>query len=312
MVCETCIKFYQRSSKFGLSQSSGDKERIVYSYGTDTDLQSSTDTNRWHMLLVDLENLQTTVASGQYDRVLMEVTRTKANLLLVEGKALNAKADTLDEMGKRDAIGKAYEAASASIDFFRSLPEEQKDKVMYAEALLLYANTAARVAKHRQTQAGWMKVSSAEMLDMARRNADEAGKILKQLDHPNAGNAYRVKGVIELSQKDFQQARKYFVMALQEFSKSEEGCKTVWRAVSFWSMHVALLEAGKKEESLLWLKQAIILHTEIEGGDHPYTKGYQDRLNKLTNNKYKDFQDFRLSSEETAVIKAALSSNVSL
>mmetsp|Transcript_64339 Transcript_64339/g.141041 ORF Transcript_64339/g.141041 Transcript_64339/m.141041 type:complete len:143 (+) Transcript_64339:110-538(+) len=134
------------------------------------------------------------------------------------------------------------------------------------------------------------------------------------LNHPTTGNAYRVLGVIELCQDHLGPANQFFIMALREFLKSDLGRKTVWCAVSFWNMHITLKALGHMPESLPWLKKATILHTEIEGSSHPYSKKYRDDFIKLTKevSPQPDYDRLTLSDEDTAAMEALLGAGIRL
>ena len=131
------------------------------------------------------------------------------------------------------------------------------------------------------------------------------------LNHPTTGNAYRVLGVIELCQDHLGPANQFFIMALREFLKSDLG---VWCAVSFWNMHITLKALGHMPESLPWLKKATILHTEIEGSSHPYSKKYRDDFIKLTKevSPQPDYDRLTLSDEDTAAMEALLGAGIRL
>ena len=303
-LCEECAK------ERGVSgQSSGER---IYSYATDSDLQSSGGTENSQMpVLVDVQNLQVNVAfDAQY---FIEVNKAKAKLFFVEATAFHAKAGTsVAKMESQQYIRKAFEAASTSLKLLRTLPEEQRDEVMYAQALLLHANLVGRVARFGQRQASRMKVSGGEMLQMlgdARRNAREASNVLRQLNHPDAGNAYRVLGVIENSQNNLKKALIYFIMALRAFLKPTKKQPTVWCAVAFWNVHITLMDLGDKQGSLPWLKQAAILHHQMCGSSHPYTRQYREKLSRLSHEAaqaHDHDEELRLSEHEIAAINDAL------
>ena len=183
---------------------------------------------------------------------------------------------------------------------------------MYAEALLLYANSAARFVRECSCQA---PSSNDGIIETAKRNADEARRILTSLNHGTAANAYRVLGVIELCQDHLEEAKTFFIRALREFLKTDLGRKTVWCAVSFWNMHITLKALGRMPESLPWLKKATILHAEIEGSSHPYTKKYRDNFIKLTKDVSRqpvDYDRLTLSDEDSAAMKELLGADICL
>ena len=187
----------------------------------------------------------------------------------MEGKALHAKADTLEtEQEKQKAITEAYKAASNSVQWFRTLREEQKDKIMYAETLLLYANSAARFVRECPSQA---PSSNDGIIETAKQNVHEALRILTALNHPTTGNAYRVLGVIE---------HHWTMSRPLGTSKTIQTIMAPWRILSdlgrvrqcgvpvcsFILEHITLkAEPPHARIWLPWLEKATILHTEIGG-----------------------------------------------
>ncbi|CAJ1327944.1 unnamed protein product [Effrenium voratum] len=156
---------------------------------------------------------------------------------------------------------------------------------------------------------------TGKKLDHAGKNAREALDILKDLGHVDVGNAYRVLGVLELSRNDLKKAKDNFIKALREFYKSTHGRRTVWCAVAFWNMHITFIEQDEKKDSLPWLKKAAILHAEIEGDKHPYTRQYRDSLEKLMRDETDaggTDKDFKLSDDEAKAIAAVLDLSLAL
>lgn len=191
-------------------------------------------------------------------------------------------------------------------------PERQEKTVrdMYAEALLLQANTGARLAENDA------------MFETARGKAEEAIKFMEPFaSASDLGVAYRVRGVVALSQQKYQKGQKkykeaegFFKLALQMFEEARQ-CgvheKTEWHAVSYWNMYVVKKETGKLQEAVAWLKQAILLHQSIQGEDHPYTMQYRDCLVKLQQsinpqNPIDHKTQLDLSDDEVKTIKRAL------
>ena len=263
-------------------------------FKTDTDLESRPDSS------VSLEEpfaelrekvargfaeLHDKMARGDYDEVLSEVNRYKAYLQLVEGKALHARAGMTFGDKKRNALRGAQDAGRESEKLLSMLSPERQEKTvrdMYAEALLLQANTGARLAA-----GAWLAENDA-MFETARRKAEKAIEFLERFaSASDLGAAYRVRGAVELCQKKYQEAEGFFKLALQKFEEARQ-CgvheKTewhMWHAVSYWNMYVVKKETGNLQEAVAWLKQAILLHGSIQGEDHPYTRQYRDCLVKL-------------------------------
>ena len=254
------------------------------------------------------------VATGKYDEALSEVNRYMAYLRLFEGKALHARAGMTSGDEKRDALRAAQDAGRESEKLLSMLSPERQEKTVrdtYAEALLLQANTGARLAENDA------------MFETARGKAEEAIKFLEPYaSASDLGVAYRVRGVVALSQQKYQkgqkkykEAERFFKRALQMFQEARQ-CgvheKTEWHAVSYWNMYVVKKETGKLQEAVAWLKQAILLHESIQGGeDHPYTRQYRDCLVKLQQsinpqNPIDHKTKLNLSDNEVETIERAL------
>eukprot|EP00434_Breviolum_minutum_P001669 symbB.v1.2.001476.t1/scaffold48.1/size388161/9 len=293
-------------------------------FKTDTDLDSRPDSS------VSLEEpfaelrgkvargfaeLHDKMARGDYDEVLSEVNRYKAYLQLVEGKALHARAGTTFGDKKRATLRAAQDAGRESEKLLSMLSPERQEKTvrdMYAEALLLQANTGARLA------AGAQLAENDAMFETARCKAEKAIEFLERFaSASDLGAAYRVRGAVELCQKKYQEAEGFFKLALQKFEEARQ-CgvheKTewhMWHAVSYWNMYVVKKETGKLQEAVAWLKQAILLHESVQGGDHPYTIQYRDCLVKLQQsinpqNPISHKTKLNLSDNEVETIERAL------
>ena len=258
-------------------------------YKTDTDLEDLDSRPDSSVLLeepfAELHELHEKVARGKYDEVLSEVNRYKAYLQLVEGKALHARAGMTFGDKKRNALRGAQDAGRESEKLLSMLPPERQEKTvrdMYAEALLLQANTGARLA------AGARLAENDAMFETARCKAEKAIEFLERFaSASDLGAAYRVRGAVELCRKKYQEAEGFFKLALQKFEEARQ-CgvheKTewhMWHAVSYWNMYVVKKETGKLHEAKAFLKKATQLHEFMQGGDHPYTIQYYDCLAKL-------------------------------
>ena len=278
-------------------------------YKTDTDLESRPDSS---VLLEELfAELHAKVARGDYDEVLSEVKRYKAYLQLVEGKALHAKAGMTSADEHRDALRDAQDAGRKSEELFSMLCPERQEKTvrdMYTEALLLQANTGARLARLAENDA---------MFETARGKAKEAVEFLERFPNlTGQAAALRVQGAIELTQDKFKEAERFFKRALQKFVEAARQCgvqegKTVWHAVAFWNMYIVKKETGHLQEAVAWLKIAILLHERMQGEDHPYTRQYRDCLVKLQQsinpqNPIGHKTKLDLSENEVKTIKRAL------
>eukprot|EP00438_Fugacium_kawagutii_P034072 Skav205993 [mRNA] locus=scaffold2084:123029:124222:+ [translate_table: standard] len=271
------------------------------------------------------------VKEGQFDEARDGINHIQACVMFMEGRVLHAEAVKLSADESSKVIEKAWQAAYKSVKLFQKLAlTKQEHKVMYADALLLYANTAARVVRQRREEQpsrtspeGEMMQADVilkefkqrredqpscepsreevEMVANARKNAVEAAKVLHRFQHPNEGNAYRVCGVIELTQNNFEEARTYFIKALRTFLNTRQEAKTVWCAVTFWDMHIAQRELGKEgkaQPSVAWLKAATILQEKVEGKNSPYRRVYRGQLITLTENRFDNATHLMLAEEE--------------
>lgn len=82
-------------------------------------------------------------------------------------------------------------------------------------------------------------------------------------------------------------------------------------------MYVVKKETGKLQEAVAWLKQAILLHESVQGGDHPYTIQYRDCLVKLQQsinpqNPISHKTKLNLSDNEVETIERALDIDIDL
>ena len=286
-MCEDCEPEYDGHSE------SSDKREWIYMRDPDLDPELS----------IDLLAVRSMAAVGQYDVALGKIAMTQAYLELLKGKTLNSKAATLSQMGKREAINKAHKAAWTCKQRLSTLCCEELDKIMYAEALLLCANTEARLVRDMKG------FNIGDKVRNARQDAEEAVEILSALDHPahpTLANAYRVQGVIELVQGHYNEAMKFFKDALRTFAESSKGLEDKWCSVAFLNMHVALLALGNGQAALPWLKQATIKHKVTEGPDHFYTKDCGKRLRDNYKIDYEKEEDLSLSHQENAAIQLEL------
>ena len=279
-------------------------------YKTDTDLDSRPDSSVLEEPLAESElhekmatgfaELHEKVASGKYDEVLSEVNRYKAYLQLVEGKALHAMAGMKSGNEKRDALRYAQDAGRKSEELLSKLSPERQEKTVrdiYAEALLLQANTGARLAENDA------------MFETARDKAKEAVKFLEMDRFPNLtaqAAALRVSGAVELAQKRYETAESFFRHALKKFVEGrqcgvQESGKTVWHAVAYWNMYIVKKETGDLEAAVAWLKQATLLHKSMHGEDHPYTTQYRDCLVTLHHQTKLDLSDNEVRTIERAL-----------
>ena len=162
---------------------------------------------------------------------LAELRQDAARLVLMQGKALHAKAGTLLEQEKLHALRKAYDAAtkSARICTETSLCENQpmnKSQIL-AESLVLAANVAARLVNEGR--------DGSDSPGEDRRKLNEAKEkalgAWQYLDDADIGTVHRVLGVVELTRNDYGHAAVWFAKAIEAFKGAGQE-STLWCAVA--------------------------------------------------------------------------------
>lgn len=210
------------------------------------------------------------------------------------------------------SLRQAFQASSLSVVSFKRLPDATRDNYLYGEVLLLDANLAARLAMimlHNESKARKARIRRAT------KNVQEADTIFKELKHShvNVGKVYRVYGMIEMSKNNFKEAKKYFLQSINQFKKIDDyKHESPWFAVAYWCMHLAHMELDEKQESLPWLKKAIVLREMAESDKHPYAKKYRallkELLKELSLESIGQDDEITLSDEENQFMKSSLAS----
>ena len=260
-------------------------------YKTDTDLDSRPDSSfSLEDPLVEHVELYAKVARGDF-----EVNRYKAHLQLNIGQNLVMAGMTSGDE-KRDALRDAQNAARESEWLFIMLSAERQENIvcdMYAEAeaLLLQASTGACLAENDA------------MLEAARDKARQGVAFLKRLQNlTGQAAALRFEGAIKLGRKRFKDPWTDFGKdALKKFLESSQFPKTVWCAVTAWTMYILKKQTGHSWEAVGWLKQGTLLDESIEGENHPYRRQYRDCREKINPKNPTDLSENEVKSIERAL-----------
>ena len=178
----------------------------------------------------------------------------------------------------------AQRAAEACVKNCESLAVEEVDEGLLAQALLMKANTGAKIARHRPSKCQLL-------LDLAFYDACMAASMLESTKSPQLGNAFRIMGLVEkeramcslsaYAREALQQAQKHLLCAIRTFREQNLETSFVWSAVSYWDMFLIMQQLEGREAALPWLKRAAQLQAQIQGNSDPYTSLYQQRLGEM-------------------------------
>ena len=147
-----------------------------------------------------------------------------------------------------------YRAAAKCVQACEDLPQKDRDDLLFAEALLLCANSLAKVGHglnlNMTSDAEFDSTTAkSSVFAKARQQAQKAFETMQAAKHPHAPNSMRIMGLIELEHakccmpesekaKGLHRAKQYFLQSILSFRKSELEETVVWSAVAYWDMQL--------------------------------------------------------------------------